>query len=158
MSSSDFPHPDVPYRANRFALRLYDDWQDATVFTITGPAIDGVQHNIIVNAEPDTPYDSLRSYAEYYLQAMESELKGCRMLMKGDLRLSNGMPAFRAVFSWYPTDELRVYMEQIYVLHEKTAFRLTATFTKKTRKTIGPAVERMMLSFVPQTFSSSPKP
>jgi hypothetical protein len=70
-------------------------------------------------------------------------------LKKEEIKLANGMPAYRAIFSWYPTDELRVYQEQMYVLHEKTAFRMTATFTKKTRKTLGPLVERMMLSFNP---------
>ena len=80
---------------------------------------------------------------------MENELKGCRLLKQGKTQLANGLPAYEAIFSWYPTDDLRVYQHQIFVLHEKRGYKLTATFTKKTRKTIGPLVERMMLSFNP---------
>lgn len=146
---SKVPTPPVQYRASAFAMQLYEDWNDQTLYTFTGPVTDGVQHNIIINIDPDTQFDSLRSYAEYQIQAVEGELKACRMLMKGDIKLINGMPAFRVIFSWYPTDELRIYQEQVYLLHGTTAFRMTATFTKKTRRTLGPLVERMMLSFNP---------
>ena len=43
-------------------------------------------------------------------------------------------------------DEIRIYQQQIFVLVEKTAYKMTASYTKKTRKTLGPAIERMMLS------------
>jgi hypothetical protein len=146
---SKVPAPPVPYRASAFVMQICEDWQDQTLYTLSGPVTDGVHHNIIINVDPDAQSASLRTYAEYQIQAVEGELKACRMLMKGDIRLANGMPAFRAIFSWYPTDDLRVYQEQVYILHGKAAFRLTATFTKKTRKTLGPLVERMMLSFTP---------
>ncbi len=62
-------------------------------------------------------------------------------------KLANGMTAYQAIFSWFPTDGVKVYQEQIFVLAEGCAYMLTATFSKKTRKTLGPQVERMMLSF-----------
>jgi hypothetical protein len=150
-----FPQPTVPYRADTFTLRLYDDWHDKTVFTLTGPVTDGIQHNITINVEPESQFESVREYAEWQIKAIEDELKACMLLKKEEIKLANGMPAFRAIFSWWPTNDLRVYQEQIYVLFEGTAYRLTATFTKKTRKTIGPLVEQMMLSFAP--FSKSTK-
>lgn len=68
------------------------------------------------------------------------------LLKRGETRLTNGTDAYEAVFSWYPTDQVRIYQHQIFVLVEKIAYKMTASFTKKTRQTIGPAVERMMLS------------
>lgn len=149
LTPSKLPQPSVPYRANSFSLSLYESWQDKTVFTITGPVETGIQHNLVITVEEETQFESLRDYAEWQINIMENELKACRMLKREEIKLTNGMPAYRAIFSWYPTDELRVYQEQMYVLHEKTAYRMTATFTKKTRKTLGPLVEQMMLSFTP---------
>ncbi len=78
---------------------------------------------------------------------METDLKSCTLLKKGATKLTNGTEAYEAIFSWYPTDELRIYQHQIFVQFGKIVFKLTASFTKKTRQTIGPAVLRTMLSF-----------
>ena len=63
--------------------------------------------------------------------------------------LTNGLPAHRVIYVWCPMEGMRVYQEQLYVLHDGIGYKLTATFTKKTRKTLGSRVERMMLSFNP---------
>jgi hypothetical protein len=130
-------------------MNCLEGWQDKTIHTLTGPVVDGVQHNVLITVEPGVAFDSVREYAEWQIGALEAELKSCRLLKKGGLVLASGLPAYMAIFSWYPAEALKVYQEQIYVLHEKIACKLTATFTKKTRKTLGPQVERMMLSFNP---------
>ena len=142
--------PVVLYTANTFTLSILQDWQDKTVYTLTGPIENGIQHNVIINVEQDVPFDSVKEYAEWQIRVLEDELKGCRLLKTGDKLLTNGLPAYEAIFRWYPTDDLRIYQQQIYVLVEKIAYKLTASFTKKTRKTLGPKVERMMLSFSPR--------
>jgi hypothetical protein len=149
IGSTQAPKPEIPYQANSFTLKLYGGWQDKTVFTITGPVTDGVQHNITIMVDHDVEVDNLQDFADWNVATLENELKGCRLLKKGEITLANGHPAYKAIFSWYPTEELRIYQEQIYVLVDKTGYKLTASFTKKTRKTIGPQVERMMLSFNP---------
>ena len=142
--------PGTRYQAREFALDLLLGWQDKTIYTLTGPVEDGIQHSVLIILEHDVAFDSVREYAEWQISALEQELKGCRLLKKGSIALTNGLPAYKAIFSWYPTEDLRVFQEQIFVLAERTAYKLTATFTKKTRKTLGPQVERMMLSFNPR--------
>ena len=137
------------YSANSFIVRHPEGWQDKTIFTLVGPVENGIQHNVIISFEHDVPYETVRDFAEVQLSAMQNELKSCRVLKKGNIALADGKPAFQVICTWYPTDELRMYQEHIYVLADKTAYQLTATFTKKTRKTLGPAVQRMMLSFHP---------
>lgn len=137
------------YRANAFTLKHPDGWQDKTIFTLVGPVENGIQHNVIVALETDVPYASVRDFAEVQINAMVNELKSCRLLKKGAISLANGLQAFQAIYTWFPTDDLRIYQEHIYILVDKTAYRLAASFTKKTRKTLGPLVERMMLSFEP---------
>jgi hypothetical protein len=138
--------------ANSFTLNLLDGWQDKTIYTLTGPVEDGIQHNVIINVEPDVSFDKVVDYADWQIMSLEEQLKGCRLLKKDKIKLTNGMEAYQAIFSWYPTDTLHVYQYQIFILVNKTGYKLTATFTKKTFKTLGPQIERMMLSFNPEGY------
>ncbi len=131
-------------------MNQLEDWEDKTIYTITGPVTDGIQHNVIVTLDKENPFDTLEEYAESHIKTLESDLKGCTLLKKGETKLTNGTEAYEAVFSWYPLDEIRIYQHQIFVQFEKTVYKITASFTKKTRKTIGPQVLRMMLSLNPE--------
>lgn len=144
------PEPIKKYQGNSFSINLPVDWQDKTIFTLTGPVTDGIQHNTIINIDYDVKFETVLEFAELQLKGMENELKGCRLLKQGTTQLANGLSAYQAIFCWYPTNELRVYQHQLFVLHDKKGFKLTAIFTKKTRKTLGPQVWRMMLSFEPK--------
>jgi len=137
------------FQGNGFTLNQLEDWEDKTLYTLLGPVTDGIQHNVIIDTERDVPFETLEEYAEWHIKTLENELKSCTLLKRGEIKLTNGTDAYEAIFSWYPSDEIRIYQQQIFVLVEKTAFKMTASFTKKTRQTIGPAVERMMLSFNP---------
>ena len=138
------------YQGNGFTLNQPADWTDKTIYTITGPVEGGVQHNVLITVEQNLSFENVRDYADWQILSLEESLKGCRLLKKGETTLFNGLQAYEAVFCWYPTDELRIYQHQVFVLVENTGYKLTAPFTKKTRKTIGPAVLRMMLSLNPQ--------
>lgn len=137
----------VEFRGNGFILDQLEDWEDKTIYTITGPVIDGVQHNVIINIDRDMVFETLLEYADWQIKTLEEELKGCTLLKRGETKLTNGTDAYEAIFSWYPLDDFRIYQHQIYVLIDKIAYKLTASFTKKTRQTVGPAILRMMLSF-----------
>ncbi|HLG32066.1 MAG TPA: DcrB-related protein [Ignavibacteriaceae bacterium] len=139
----------VLYQANTFTLKLLEDWQDKTIYTLTGPVSDGIEHNVVINVDKDILFDTLEEYADWQIKTLETELKGCTLLKKGETKLTNGTQAYEAIFKWYPVEDIRIYQHQIYVLINKVAFKMTASFTKKTRQTIGPAVIRMMLSFNP---------
>ena len=138
-----------PYQGNGFTLDQLEDWEDSTIYTLTGPVTDNIQHNVIITIDKEPAFDDLVEYADFHIKTLEKELKSCMLLKRGETKLTNGTNAYEAIFSWYPTDELRIYQHQIFVLIEKVAYKMTASFTKKTRQTIGPAVERMMLSLNP---------
>lgn len=134
------------YQGNGFTLNQLEDWEDKTLYTIAGPVTDGIQHNVIITIDKQPAFDTLIEYAEWHIKTLEKELKSCMLLKKGNTKLADGTDAYESIFSWYPTDELRIYQHQIFVLANKAVYKMTASFTKKTLKTLGPAVERMMLS------------
>jgi hypothetical protein len=135
-----------PYQGNGFTLNQLEDWEDKTIYTLVGSVTDGIQHNVIVTIDKEPATENVLDYADLQIATLEKELKSCMLLKRGETKLVNGTEAYEAIFSWYPTDELRIYQHQIFVMVEKIAYKMTASFTKKTRKTIGPSVERMMLS------------
>lgn len=142
-------HANEEFRGNTFTLGLPEGWRDRTVYILGGPVTDGIQHNVTITVDYEPAPDRLADFAEMYVRTLEEELRSCRLLHRLDVQLESGIPAHRAIFVWYPDESLRLYQEQIYVLHGDTGFVLTASFTKKTRRTLGPEVERMMLSFSP---------
>ncbi len=143
------PPPPLVYRGHTFVMGIGEDWRDQTIHVLAGPVTDGIQHNITVTMSADLPEMPLVDFADLQMQALEEQLKGCRLLLREPIHLDGGVPAYRAIFVWWPAEERRLYQEQIYVLHGTRGYILTATFTRKTRKTLGPQVERMMRSFQP---------
>jgi hypothetical protein len=136
----------ILYQGNGFTLNQLEDWEDKTIYTLVGPVTDGIQHNVIVTVDKKPAADNIIDYADLQITTLEKELKSCMLLKRCETKLTNGNDAYEAIFSWYPTDDLNIFQHQIFVLNNKVAYKLTASFTKKTRQTIGPAVLRMMLS------------
>ncbi len=141
------------YRGNGFTIDQPDGWQDKTIYTLAGPTEDEIQHNIVINVEHEVEIDTVVELADRQIESLEMQLQGCRVLKRGEITLNSGQEAYEAIFRWDPTDVNRFYQRQIYVLSGTTAYTLTTTFSKKTRKTRGPEVGRILMSFRPEQFS-----
>ncbi len=146
-------HPIDPnrlYYGNNFSIRQPEGWNDKTIHTLYGPIDDGIQHNIIISVEYGITCNTVEQYADIQIESLENNLKSFILLKRDKISLSNGFPAYKIVFRWYPTENMRLYQEQIFVLVNKTAYKLTSSFTKKTRKTLGRQIEQILMSFTPQ--------
>lgn len=141
------------YRGNGFTIDQTDGWQDKTIYTLAGPIEDEIQHNVVINVEYDVDIDTVIGLANRQIESLEMQLQGCRILKRGETTLNSGQEAYEAIFRWDPTDVNRFYQRQIYVLSGTAAYTLTTTFSKKTRKTRGPEVGRILMSFRPEQFS-----
>ena len=132
---------------NRFSLKIPAEWQDNTVYSFEGPEEDGIKHNIIVTIENNVDIPDLEKYANMRIEAVGSELKGYNELKRGQVRLNNNLPAYEVVYKWCPVENREVYQRVIYLLFQNTGCTLTATFSKKTWKTKGPEIGKILMSF-----------
>ncbi len=132
---------------NRFTMKLPNSWKDQSIYRFEGPEDDGIQHNIYVTIEHDIDNPDLKSYATLNIKAVEKELQGYQELKQGPLTLANGTDAFEVVYKWSPVEKRNVYQRTIYLLMNKNGYVLTATFSKKTWKTFGPEVDKILMSF-----------
>ena len=140
----------MTYQADSFTMDLPETWQDATVFVLNGPLEDDLQHVLTINVDPDVAVRSLLDYVDLHVRAQLEAVKGYRMLLKQQVALRDGTPAYRVVFRWSPVEGRELYQEQYFLFKGGVAFKLAATFTKRTRQTLGPQVERMIMAFDPQ--------
>jgi len=143
------------FRGNGFTIDMPEEWQDKTIYTLAGPLEDDIQHNIMINVEQDVEIDSVADYADRQIESLETQLHGCLVLKRDEIRLANGLEAYEVIFRWHPMEDVQYYQRQIYVLFEDTAYTLTTTFTKRSRKIRGPEIDRIMMSFEPEEFPTS---
>lgn len=139
------------YRADSFRMMLPGQaWRDRSVYTITGPTVDGRPHSIVITVVEGVDVPSVADFAAAQVESSIPGLDECRVLKDGSIELDCGHPAHRVILHWTSSmNGKRLYAEQIFVLHQKRGYILTATFTRASRKQIGEEVERMMLSFQP---------
>lgn len=142
--------PLMPYRADAFQLpSLGSDWQDRSDYTIAGPTLNGFTHHITIETEHDIETDSVHDFATQQTALLADRLDTCRILIDEPIELDCGHPSHRVICVWHPEADQRRYQEQLFVLQNGRGYTLAATFTPATRKQIGEAVERIMLSFTP---------
>jgi len=143
------------YQASDFTLALLEEWKDQSVYLLEGPEEDGLQHFVTIQVDPLAQETTLVDYVDWMVRAQEEHVPGCRLCLKKGVHLGNGLPACRVVFVWHPAEGIQRYQEQVIVLFERQAYRLSAMFTRKTRRTLGPIVWQVMMGFQP---AGSPQP
>ncbi len=134
-------------RNSCFALNLPEEWQDQSVYRFAGPEEDGIQPNIMITVEHGVAHDDLRQYADINIHAVEQTLQGYHELKRGPLMLDSGRPAYEIVYKWTPVKDRTIYQRVIYLLEGATGYVLTASFSKKTWKTRGAEIDRVLKSF-----------
>jgi hypothetical protein len=132
---------------NKFSMKFPPDWEDRSYYKFEGPVEDGIKHNIIVTIENNVEVPSLQQYAELNIKAVETELQGYQELKRGQVSLDNRVPAYELVYKWTPVEDRQVYQRVIYILINKTGYILTASFSKRTWKTRGVEVDKILKSF-----------
>lgn len=137
------------YPGHGFSMPLPEGWSDQTVYILTGPVTGGIQHNITINVDDKVGAISLVDYVDWQLRSLSTELKGYDLLKKEAVTLDCGIEAYRVVYRWQPAEERTLYQEQVYVVHQETGYKLTTTFSKKTRQMLGASIGETMLQFAP---------
>ncbi|WP_420457096.1 DcrB-related protein [Rubrivirga sp.] len=139
------PPPTTPYRADAFSLALPPGWSDATTHTIAGPVADGRAHHVTVVTVPHDG-QSLAALADAQVRAALDALPGAAVLVRDAVALDDGSPAERAVLRWSPVAGDVLYQQQVVAVVGDRALTLSASFSARTRRLLGPEVHRLMLS------------
>jgi len=134
---------------NRFKIELADGWEDQTVHYFMGPDESGLQHSLSLQVDPKPNTDILSEYARERIDQMLESIPGAEILKEEEKQLPSGAPAYEAVYKWAPTEDRVVFQKLVFVKHGKVMYNFNAVFTKKTIKTLGVEVDRMIAELIP---------
>ena len=132
---------------NLFKLSFPDGWKETTVHTFEGPHDSGTQHNLVLTILPGLHKDiDLETFAKMQTETSAGMLPGFEMLSEKQVAFFSGAPGVEINYSYKPNDDLKFIQKQWYFAIGEKVYLFTATFNKKTVKTIAMEVEQIIRS------------
>ena len=136
---------------NQFNISLPPGWEDQTVYSYKGPDDSGVQHNLVLMIDDDLETSDLASYAKMSIETLKDTLSGLEIMGEREMELKSGHKAYEVVCKWIPAENKTLIQKHVFMIIDNKAYNFTASFSKKTIKTIGPQVDEMINSFNPNS-------
>lgn len=133
-----------------FQIKLPPGWEDQTIYTYMGPEDSGVQHFLTLVVDKSAGKTELADYVRERRDLTLNTMPGMDMLKEEQKTLDSGFPAVEIVFKWVPSDESIIYRKQVFLIVDEIGYIFSANFSKKTIKTIGTEVDRIINSFNPK--------
>jgi len=131
---------------NQFLLTLPDGWSDRTVYLFMGPDDSGVQHNLQMVIEPDLDAADVTEYGRDRFESLLGSVQGATVLKQEEKTLSDGRTVYECVYKWIPVDNQVNFNKVVYMIADGVGYTFMANFSKKTIKTIGAEVDRIIES------------
>lgn len=133
-----------------FLIKLPPDWEDQTIYTYMGPEDSGIQHLLTLVIDKYAGKTELADYVREKRDLTLNTMPGMEVLKEEQKILDSGFPAIETVFKWIPSDDNIIYRKQVFLIVDKIGYIFSANFSKKTIKTIGTEVDRIINSFNPR--------
>ena len=124
---------------------LPGSWADATTHTFEGPTSDGLAHRVTVTLGPRDGRP-LAVLADDESAVLAGALRDGAVVLRDAVALDAGDTAERAVVRWTAADGRALYQQVVWAVVGDRTLTLAASFTERSRRTVGPEVHRLMLS------------
>ena len=143
----------MPHIKEGFELELPDGWEDRTVYTFLGPDESGHQHLLTVAIDREIGDIELWEFAQPRIDATLSAVPSATVIKNEESVLPSGRPIYELVYKWVPADKKILFHRFVYMIINGVGYTFSASFTKRTLKTIYYEVEKIIDSFEPQILS-----
>ncbi|MFQ6008381.1 MAG: DcrB-related protein [Candidatus Zixiibacteriota bacterium] len=134
---------------DQFRIVLPDGWEDRTVHCFMGPEDSGVQHMLHLMVDRNVDTDDVSEYARDRIDQIIETMPAAEILKEEEKTLPNGVPVYEAVYKWVPPNGKVTFQKLVYMIRDGVAYSFNANFSKKTLKTIGVEVDKIIESFEP---------
>jgi hypothetical protein len=132
-----------------FRLTLPNGWEDRTVHQFLGPDDSGVQHVLNLVVDPNAQTDDVEDYARDRIDQVIESMPAAEILKEEQKILPNGVEAYEVIYKWVSPNGKVTFQKLVYMIRDGVAYAFSANFSKKTIKTIGVEVDRIIDSFEP---------
>lgn len=134
----------------QFYIDLPSDWEDKTIYTYMGPDDSGVQHILTLVIDNDIKGIELDEFARDRVEAVKESMSAIAVLKDETKELPSGRIVHEFVYKWVPTDDRIIFQKFVYMIWDNKGYTFSCNFSKKTIKTIGLQVDRIIDSFNPE--------
>jgi len=134
---------------HKFHIDLPKGWSDQSLFTFTGPEDKGLPHQFFLLIDKNVGEVDLDQYAKERIDAVVQQDPTIEILKRERETLPNGREVVDFVCRTAPGGENLVYRRLVYMIVGEAGYTFTATFNRKTIKTLGVEVMNMINSFQP---------
>ena len=114
-----------------------------------GPDDSGVQHVLNLVVDPNAQTDDVEDYARDRIDQIVESMPAAEILKEEQKMLASGVEAYEAVYKWVSPNGKVTFQKLVYMIRDGVAYTFSANFSKKTIKTIGVEVDRIIESFEP---------
>jgi hypothetical protein len=132
-----------------FSIDLPESWEDKTIYTFMGPDDSGVQHILTLVIDDDTESMDLEEFARERIDVIVDSMSAITVLKDEPKELASGKTVHEFVYKWVPTDDNIIFQKLVYLLIDGVGYTFSCNYSKKTIKTIGLEVEKIIDSFIP---------
>lgn len=143
------------FRGIGFTLHIPQQWVDQTTYMLAGPKDGEMIHHIWITPDLKPRITPLSSYVNSRIHALTQTANGWLLSQMKEIEMAPGLKGIQADLRWSPTEHLVFYQKQIYVTHQEINFTIHTQMTKRSKLTLGPAIERAMLTFRPAALAAA---
>ena len=134
--------------SNPFSISFPEGWEDQTIYTFKGPEDSGVHHMLTLVIDRSAGDAELSEYARERIENTMNTLQGAEILKDEEKSLSNGDRIYECVYKWIPSEDNVIIQKQVFAIKNGNGYTFTSNFSKKTIKTIGVEVDRIISSIL----------
>ena len=134
---------------NQFNLDLPNGWADRTGHYFQGPDDSGVQHGLTLLIDDQCDTDDASEYARERIDHAVETLPNAEVLKDAARTLDDGTVVHEAICKWFPGEGKPSFQKMVYRVIDGVAYTFTCGFSKKTLKTIGVEVDRIIATLSP---------
>ncbi|MFQ5498511.1 MAG: hypothetical protein ACE5FH_02460 [Candidatus Zixiibacteriota bacterium] len=132
----------------RFTIDLPKGWVDQTAYLFAGPEEGGMHHQIVLMIDRNPQFDDAHSFGRDRVDQLSIDLPDMEVV-KEEMKEYSAGEGYDVVFRWQQSDDRVVFRKFVYFVLGGIAYTFSVDFSKRTRKTVGLEVERIINSFTP---------
>ncbi len=137
---------------NRFKFDLPAGWEDQTVYTFKGPDDGDLSHAIMLIVDRQLQHDNIASYAREKCAPIADTLQGVDILKDEETTVPDCNPSYDFYYKWVPSDDTVIFQKSVFVIAGGMGFCFSGRFSKRTLKTVGSMMKKVVESVLPGTY------
>jgi hypothetical protein len=137
---------------NRFDFDLPSGWEDQTVYTFKGPDDGEMEHTIMLIVDRKLLQDSVAAYAQERTAPITDTLQGVDVLKDEETTVPGCNPSYDFFYKWVPSDGTILFQKSTFVIAGGMGFCFCGRFSKRTLKTVGSMMKKVVESVLPGTY------